>query len=366
MFTGTYRRDGEGDYLCSKSQVLSMLRDQTEDTIDMKVVDYLHLPDLNQETIRGYRNMHQNISEGHPFSRLGQDEYLRSIGAAAISEKDGKLHPTTAGLLMFGNDYDIVREFPEYFLDYREQLDPSIRWSDRLWSTAGTWSGNVFDFFLRAYNKIALGLKIPFHMEGIIRVDDTPIHRAVREALVNCLSNADYYGVQGVVIRRTPTSLVLENPGNIRTGKRQMIQGGISDPRNKTILKMFNLLDIGERSGSGVPNIFNVWSDRGWTVPVIEEDSNPSRTRLILVFDGEQANKTSEQANKTSEHKERIFLFLQENGISKTKDIAEAISLSQARVRVILSEMVNDGIITARGKTNSRLYSLTNQNQSSK
>ena len=27
---------------------------------------------------------------------------------------------------------------------------------------------------------------------------------------------------------------------------------------------MFNLINIGERAGSGVPNIFNVWADEGW------------------------------------------------------------------------------------------------------
>ena len=197
-----------------------------------------------------------NIINVKAFSRLTDEEYLRSIGAAGVSKEDGKLHPTTAGLLMFGNDWDIVREYPEYFLDYQEKLDPSIRWTDRLWSTSGTWSGNVFDFFLRVYSKIAIGLKVPFKQEGIMRVDDTPIHKAVREALVNCLSNADFYGVRGVVIRKTPTELILENPGYIRTGKIQMIKGGVSDPRNKTILKMFNLLDIGERSGSGVPKFF--------------------------------------------------------------------------------------------------------------
>ena len=68
-------------------------------------------------------------------------------------------------------------------------------------------------------------------------------------------------------MRKTPTELILENPGYIRTGKIQMRKGGVSDPRNKTILKMFNLLDIGERSESGVPNIFNVWSDEGWVEP---------------------------------------------------------------------------------------------------
>lgn len=36
------------------------------------------------------------------------------------------------------------------------------------------------------------------------------------------------------------------------------------DPRNKSLMKMFNLINIGECAGSGVPNIFNVWADEGW------------------------------------------------------------------------------------------------------
>ena len=33
---------------------------------------------------------------------------------------------------MFGDEYNIVRHFPKYFLDYREELYPTTRWSDRL------------------------------------------------------------------------------------------------------------------------------------------------------------------------------------------------------------------------------------------
>ena len=29
-------------------------------------------------------------------------------------------------------------------------------------------------------------------------------------------------------------------------------------------MKMINLVNISECAGSGVPNIFNVWSDEGW------------------------------------------------------------------------------------------------------
>ena len=47
---------------------------------------------------------------------------------------------------------------------------------------------------------------------------------------------------------------------------------------------MFNLINIGERAGSGVPNIFNTWEDQGWVEPVIEEQFDPDRTLLILEY----------------------------------------------------------------------------------
>ena len=50
----------------------------------------------------------------------------------ALSAETGKVHPTAAGLLMFGYEYEIVREFPLYFLDYQEKYDDAIRWTDRV------------------------------------------------------------------------------------------------------------------------------------------------------------------------------------------------------------------------------------------
>ena len=94
-------------------------------------------------------------------------------------------------------------------------------------------------------------------MVGGERIDDTPVHKALREALANCLINADYHGLRGVVIRKEPDKLVLANPGQVRTGKKQMRLGGESDPRNKALMKMFNLINIGERAGSGVPVFCN-------------------------------------------------------------------------------------------------------------
>ncbi len=74
----------------------------------------------------------------------------------------------------------------------------------------------------------------------------------------------------------------VENPGSIITGKAQMLKGGISEPGNKVIMKMVNLIRVGERAGSGVPDIFQVWNDEGWKEPIVEEQYRPDRTILKL------------------------------------------------------------------------------------
>ena len=58
------------------------------------------------------------------------------------------------------------------------------------------------------------------------------------------------------------------------------------------MMKMFNMIGIGERAGSGIPDIYQVWENEGWSMPVVEESYNPDRTRLSLEFK-KQANKTS-------------------------------------------------------------------------
>ena len=126
---------------------------------------------------------------------------------------------------------------------------------------------------------------------------------SVRGALVNCLVNADFYLPQGIVIKKNVNSLVIENPGSIRIGKKQMLLGGVSDPRNKNLMKMFNLLGIGERAGGGIPDIYQVWADQGWNSPVVEEFYNPDRTRLSLDFRSKQAKKTSEENKRRKQAK---------------------------------------------------------------
>ena len=121
---------------------------------------------------------------------------------------------------------------------------------------------------------------------------------------------------------------------------------------------------MGERAGSGIPNIFNVWNKQGWDVPAITESFDPERINLSLTLgktsDKKQAIKTSDkkQATKTSAHKEAIVVYLTNNVSAKCAEISALIGVSVPRTRAILFKMVEDNIIVAEGENKNRIYKL--------
>ena len=267
-----------------------------------------------------------------------------------MNDEEDTLKPTAAGLLMFGTELRITREYPEYFLDYREHMEPNIRWTDRIYSQEPEWSGNVYDFFNRVSAKLVLDLKKPFKLVNQVRVDETPMHDAVREALVNCLVNTDFYQPWSVIIEKYPDKITLANPGTIIAGKNQMLKGGISQPRNKGLFKMFNLLGYGEHAGSGVPDIFQAWKDAGLDAPIVEEKfggGEPDRTVLTLPLSfttssttsGEVSGGVSDEAHDTFE---RVLEFCD---IPRTKkEIQEYLQIKSERYirEKIITPLIED------------------------
>lgn len=135
-----------------------------------------------------------------------------------------------------------------------------------------------------------------------------------------------------------------------------MQRGDESDHRNKGLMKMFNLINIGERAGSGVPDIFRTWDEQGWEEPLIEKRyGDATRTCLLLSL---QKNKRKKQAKKTSENKAVILKYIEQNGISKTSEISQLLKLSEARTRIILRELVSEGKPATNGETKGKVYFL--------
>ena len=281
LASGSFRRNGEGDYHCTSEELKTLVRDGG-DNIDWLVLEEFKLSSLCEETVVSYRGAFQALRQNHPWNRLADSDFLMRIGAIGRGGRTHQLHPTRAGLLMFGYEYEITHEYPSYLLDYRTCLGDR-RWDDRIASMDGTWSGNVYDFWRKVCMKVTEGLPKPFALgPDMRRLEDTPMHAALREGLANMLVHADYYGRRGCVALREPGCITFSNPGSLRMSCDVALQGGTSDPRNATLMRMFNLVGIGERIGSGfdVMRAACTWAEL--PQPMLEESYNPDGTTLTF------------------------------------------------------------------------------------
>lgn len=290
--TGTYRRNFEGDYHCSLEEVALMMRDSSLVTDDNRLLTELDMTVFCPETVKAYRNIFKLIRPQHLWNHEDDTMFLRRIGAVREDKDTGRFHPTVAGLLMFGYEYEITPVFPNYFLDYQENRTNGMyaRWTDRITSQSGDWSGNVFDFILKVIPKLQSDLKVPFMFKGNFRDDDTPLHKTVREATVNMVANADFYGRRGVVVQKSAGGFKFANPGSMRVSLNEALQDSASDPRNGVMMKMLAMVEYGERAGSGLQGIFKTWQSVYHCAPRLEVTTTGGvdRTTLILDFGGRQ------------------------------------------------------------------------------
>ncbi len=284
---GTYRRNFEGDYLCTEAEVRRMFADQSEEPADSRILEGFSLDDLHTESLRQYRN---RFGSRGPHVWQAEDDIglLTKLGGWRRDRRSGKEGLTLAGLLMFGRE-PAVRDpaaVPGFQLDYRERFgdDPAVRWTDRL-HLDGTWEGNLFQFYQLVMQKLSVGpgIKRPFRVDAEgYRTSGTPVTEALQEALVNALIHADYAGQGGIVIDRWPDRLEFSNPGTLLVSREQLLKGGVSECRNKSLQLMFQMLGAGDKAGSGIDKIRSSWAEQHWQSPVLRESHRPDRVVLEL------------------------------------------------------------------------------------
>jgi len=138
-------------------------------------------------------------------------------------------------------------------------------------------------------------------------------------------------------------------------------------------------IDIGERAGSGIPNIFTVWNKQGWPAPKIEERFEPERITLLLQIyeSGDNDKKVAIKSGdndkkvaikngdndkvktlKSEMQKEVIIQYLTEKVTVKAVELEELLGVKKSRARKLLSELLEDNIILAEGANRNRIYKL--------
>lgn len=143
--------------------------------------------------------------------------------------------------------------------------------------------GKLYQFFHLVNSKLTMDLPRPFKLEGVRRVDDTPQHKAVREAFTNSIIHSDVFLSGGILrIDKYDDRLCFRNPGILKLPMEQVYAGGSSKARNPKMQNMLRMIGYGENLGSGFPKILAAWKEAGWQEPVLENRFELDEVRLTL------------------------------------------------------------------------------------
>jgi ATP-dependent DNA helicase RecG len=362
--TGTYVRRYEADQKCLPDVVNSMLAER-ENIRDNRILAGFTIEDINQESLRIYRQLLTDAKPQHPFLEQGDINFLRSIrawGKDRINKTEGL---TLAGLVMFGTWEAIQDALPNYALDYQEKDDSSHRWVDRIYSD-GTWSGNAFDFYRKIYRKLTTDLKVGFTLKNGQRVETTPAHEAIREALVNTIAHADFTSEGTILIEKHPDFIGFRNPGLMRISVKEAISGGNSLCRNPAIHQMFLNIGLSEKAGSGIPKIYSNCRAQNWQPPHLYEKDELNQTLLEL----RMVNIVSEELNqklitlfgtkykKLSELKRTILITAMTESWFNHERVCSLTSEHTRDVTLALSQLVANGYLESAGQHKGKIYHL--------
>jgi predicted HTH transcriptional regulator len=233
----------------------------------------------------------------------------------------------------------------------------------------------------------------PFVTDGLNRLEETPLHLALREVLLNQLAHADHYGRQGIVVIKTRDAITLSNPGDIRIGLDVALEGGVSDPRNETIMKMFSLIEIGERAGSGIPDFTNTWETYEGEIPQYRVSHQPDRTTLTIpcrnLTSQEVVDKVVDKrkvvdkvvdnrkvvdkvvdkqeikqflvdkwsiTDRLAEHLANILQLIREQRIVTSDDVVTRLNLNATSTKRYLRRLVDMGLVASEGGNRNRVY----------
>lgn len=337
-FGHTYKRRDEGDYLCTDDEIKQMYSDANNmrASADSRILRGYSMDDIDIPTLHQYRRAYDIKHENHPWTELDDKKFLEIIGAYRKDRATSTEGFTVAGMLMFGKTNSITDPecCQEFFPDYREHLsdDLQVRWTNRIYPD-GTWEANLYQFFTRVLPLLQHALPVPFSLDNNqMRNNTTTAHVALREAFANSLIHAAYTVRGNIVIDRYFDRIVLSNPGTMLISMEEYYEGGHSVCRNPVIQKMFVFLGIGEKGGTGADVIVKGWKDNGWSIPTVEEKSNPDRIETCLKLERnikdttETSATTTETTTKTPTVTTKTPTVTTETPADTTETILEIIS----------------------------------------
>jgi len=325
------------------------------------------LPDASWEDLDPleFERLRQ-VVQRHPSAdqnllSLPDAELAQALGLARTYE--GRLVPTVGGLLVLGREGAIRRLMPTHEAAFQ------VLREDR---------GVVFNEFYREPL-----LKLFERMEGLFKAYNTeeeltfglyrvPIPlfppEAFREALANALVHRDYRVLGTVYVRIDPEAggLVISNPGGFVEGVTlENLLVVEPRPRNPILADVFKRLGLVERTGRGIDRIFREVLGLGRRPP---DYSGSTEDMVKVVLPGGKADLNFVRLILEVQDRHRrtlgwphllVLRQAADEGELSVPEVARLIQQGEARARSLVEELVEMGLLEAKGSKKGRVYHLS-------
>lgn len=368
LLSGSFKRNYEGDYHCTDEEVKSMLRDANENGNDGLMLENYDMNDIDLPTLHAYRNHFKISNLDHVFNHLDDKEFLRNMGGMTTDRITRREGLTMAGLMMFGKGLPVRDRFDNIRMDYidKTNLIGDSRWSDRL-TYDGTWENNLFNFFTRVMPKLTADLKRPFKLEGMERIDDTPVHKAVREAMTNMIIHADLFITGVLKVEKYDNEFLFSNPGSLKLPIEDIMNGGNSKARNPRIQNMLRMIGFGDNIGSGYPTILRAWKDEHWRKPTLLDRTELRQVDLTMpmtsllpesVLNAMKAHYGEESYHAMTSEEQMILAYVWNGDCISNTELQQLLGLNSIEVGKILHQMVAKQLLNKENKNRWTTYTL--------
>ena len=368
LIGGTFKRNYEGDYHCTDDEVKSMLRDANENGNDGVLIEHYDMNDIDLPTLHAYRNRFEVRNVDHAFNQLDDKDFLRNMGGYTTDRSIRREGLTMAGLLMFGKGLSVRDRFDNLRMDYidKTNLVGDIRWSDRL-TYDGMWENNLYNFFTRVVPKLSADLKRPFRLEGLERIDDTPVHKAVREGMTNMIIHADLCITGVLKVEKYDKEFVFSNPGSLKLPIADIMRGGNSKARNPRIQNMLRMIGYGDNIGSGYPTILKTWKEQNWRKPTLLDRTELRQVDLTLpmisllpktVLEEMKHYYGSAAYDLLTANEQQILAYVWNGDSISNIELQQLLGLNSIEAGKLLHQMVKKGLMNQNNKNRWTTYTI--------
>ena len=89
VYKGSFKRNFEGDYHCTESQVKAMIRDANDEGNDGLMMRHYGMEDIDEDSLRQYRTEFRTANQDHVWNKVDDKQFLRNFGAYVIDKETG-------------------------------------------------------------------------------------------------------------------------------------------------------------------------------------------------------------------------------------------------------------------------------------